>query len=56
MIIDLTNLPRAPFVLNFSLKPEEADLQGEDVRFRGDVAVKGEIEKVEGRYVVGNDR
>lgn len=52
MIIDLINLPRAPFAFEFTLKPEEADLQGEDVRFRGDVAVKGEIEKVEGRYVV----
>ena len=52
MIIDLINLPRTPFAFEFALKPEEADLQGEDVRFRGDVLVKGEVEKVDGRYVV----
>jgi uncharacterized protein len=52
MIIDLLNLPRGPFSFEFTLKPEEADLEGEDVRFRGDVAVKGEIEKAEGRHIV----
>jgi uncharacterized protein len=52
MIIELINLPGGPFAFEFTLKPDEADLQGEDVRFRGDVAVSGEIEKVSGRYVV----
>src|SRR5437899_11711772 len=52
MIVDLLNLPQGPFALEFTLKPEEADLQSEDVRFRGDVAVKGKIERVERRYFV----
>src|SRR5947208_13428941 len=52
MTIDLLNLPGGPVSFEFRLKPEEADLEGEDVRFRGDVSVKGEIEEAEGRYIV----
>lgn len=52
MNIDLANLPPGAFHFEFVLKPEEADLEGEDVRFRGDVAVSGEIEKVKVRYRV----
>src|SRR5947208_14262497 len=52
MTIDLLNLPGVPFSFEFTLKPEEADLEGEDVRFRGDVSVKGEIEEAESLYIV----
>ena len=59
MIVDLFSLESSSLVFEFSLAPSEIDLEGENVKLKNDVKIRGELAKklvqtdVAGKILVG---
>lgn len=45
MIVDLFNLESSSFELEFSLTPSEIELEGENVKLKNDIKIRGELVK-----------
>jgi uncharacterized protein len=45
MIVDLLSVTDKPLAFNFHVAPDEIDLETEDVRIKGEIEVKGELQR-----------